>query len=306
MGREGNGATLKVMPKTKSSSRSREASSGISLDQSIKDLLSRYPVDAWRFLLPDLARKLGNPISWEFLRSETRKHDLHRKGYVMDLPIRYRFAKGNELVVVVLVEHWATSRSVNIHRTAHYVLDLMERDPGCPVVPVALVTDLKPGAIPEYLKLDDLGGGSPILTFRHRAQVVAHEDLMGWHRRSNVVAAVLTMALRGTMSMADRARLAFLDLEKLVDAEEVQRLSPLVFQVGKLDAEEQERIKAMKSTLPEPHFFKLLKNEGKMEDARKMLEHGMTWDVITDITGLKPADLKKAGKAAPARKLAKK
>lgn len=62
----------------------------------------------------------------------------------------------------------------------------------------------------------------------------------------------------------------------------------------------------MKSTLPEPHFFKLLKNEGKMEDARKMLEHGMTWDVITDITGLKPADLKKAGKAATARKLAKK
>lgn len=91
-------------------------------------------------------------------------------------------------VVVVLVEHWATSRSVNLHRTAHYVLDLMERDPGCPVVPVSLVTDLKPGAIPECIKLDDLGGGSPILTFRHRAQVVAHEDLMGWHRRSNVVA----------------------------------------------------------------------------------------------------------------------
>jgi hypothetical protein len=38
------------------------------------------------------------------------------------------------------------------------------------------------------------------------------------------------MALRGAMSSADRARLAFLDLEKLVDAEEVQRLSPLIFQ----------------------------------------------------------------------------
>jgi hypothetical protein len=66
----------------------------ITLDQSIKDLLTRYPVDAWRFLLPDLARKLGDPVSWEFLRSETRKHDLSRKGYVMDLPIRYCFAKG--------------------------------------------------------------------------------------------------------------------------------------------------------------------------------------------------------------------
>jgi len=66
-------------------------------------------------------------------------NDLKRKGCVMDLPIRYRFGKGRELVVVVLVEHWSTSRSVNLHRTAHYVLDLMERDPGCPVVPVALV-----------------------------------------------------------------------------------------------------------------------------------------------------------------------
>jgi hypothetical protein len=282
----------------------------ISMDQSIKDLLTRYPVDAWRFLLPDLARKLGDPVSWEMMRSETRKHDLKRKGYVMDLPIRYRFGKGRELVVVVLVEHWATSRSVNLHRTAHYVLDLMERDSRCPVVPVALVTDLKPGAIPERLQLDDVGGGDPVLTFRHRTQVVAHEDLMTWRRRSNVVAAVLTMALRGTMSLADRARLAFLELEKLVDAEEVARLSPLVFQVGRLDADEQERIQAMKSTLPEPHFFKLLKNQGKseskLESARKLLEHGVSWDIITDSTGVKSADLKKAAKAASPRKLAKK
>lgn len=174
------------------------------------------------------------------------------------------------------------------------------------MVPVALVTDLKPGAIPERLRLDDLGAKEPILTFRHRTQVVVHEDLMSWHRRSNVVAAVLTMALQGTMAPADRARLAFLDLEKLVDAEEVQRLSPLVFQVGRLDAEEQERIKAMKSTLPEPHFFKLLKAEGKMETAQKLLEHGVSWDIITSSTGLKPADLKKAAKSASPRKLAKK
>ena len=148
----------KSQPSPKGSKPS-QAVLGISLDQSIKDLLSRYPVDAWRFLLPDLARKLGDPVSWEILRSETRKHNLHRKGYVMDLPIRYTFAKGKELVVVVLVEHWATSRSVNLHRTAHYVLDLMEREEGRAVVPVALVTDLHPGKIPQRLHMDELGGG---------------------------------------------------------------------------------------------------------------------------------------------------
>lgn len=272
----------------------------ISLDQAIKDLLTRYPVDAWRFLLPDLARKLGDPISHQVLRSETRKHNLRSKGYVMDLPIQYAFANGKSLVVVVLIEHWATSRSVNLHRTARYVLDLMEREPGRPVIPVALVTDLHPGEIPERLCLDDLGGGEPILTFRHRAQVVAHEDLERWRRKSNVVAAVLTIAMSGKLSPGDKARLSFLKLEDLVDAEEVMRLFPLVFRVGKLSEEEQETIMATKSKLPEPHLFKLLQAKGAqtkaLEDAGKLLEHGISWDIITDVTGVKPADLKKIAK----------
>lgn len=296
------------LPKSMKSSKRKIAASDLSLDQAIKDLLTRYPVDAWSFLLPDLARKLGDPASWEFLRSETRKHDLRRKGYVMDLPIRYTFAKGKALVVVVLVEHWATSQSVNLHRTAHYVLDLMERDPACPVVPVALVTDLHPGQIPQRLCLDDLGGGDPVLSFRHRVQVVAHEELSTWRRKSNVVAAVLTVAMSGKLSLADKARLSFLKLEELVDAEEVMRLFPLVFRVGKLTEEEQENIMATKSKLPEPHLFKLLQAKGKaegvevgkaessLETARKLLEHGVSWEIITSSTGIRPADLKKSKK----------
>lgn len=290
------------MPKT---SKRRPPAPDISLDQAIKDLLTRYPVDAWRFLLPDLARKLGNPVAWQVLRSETRKHDLRRKGYVMDLPIRYTFASGRAVVAVVLIEHWATAKSVNLHRTAHYVLDLMEREPGTPVVPVALVTDLEPGEIPDRLRLADLGGGDPVLTFRHRVQVVAREDLATWRRKSNVVAAVLALAMGGKLSKVDKAWAAFLDLERLVDAEEVMRLCPLVFRVGKLEEEEREIIMAKKSTLPEPKLFQLLRAEGEavgkaagerakaLSDAAKLLEHGIAWDIITDVTGLKPADLKK-------------
>ena len=40
-------------------------------------------------------------------------------------------------------------------------------------------------------------------------------------------------------------------------------------------------------------FFKLLKAEGKLETARKLLEHGVSWDIITSSTGTKPADLNK-------------
>lgn len=51
-------------------------------------------------------------------------------------------------------------------------------------------------------------------------------------------------------------------------------------------------------------FFKLLQAKGKaegehakaIETARKFLEHGVSWDIITDSTGLRPADLKKTAK----------
>ncbi|HXP91227.1 MAG TPA: hypothetical protein VN931_09895, partial [Fibrobacteria bacterium] len=29
----------------------------------------------------------------------------------------------------------------------------------------------------------------------------------------------------------------------------------------------------------------------KLEDARKMREHGIAWEIVTDVTGLKPEDL---------------
>ena len=198
----------------------------------IKDLLSRYPLDAWRFLLPDIAQKLGDPSTWEIMRSEARKHDLRRKGWVMDLPIRYAFPGGQDLVVVVLIEHWATSRSVNLHRTARYVLDLMEREPGRSVVPVALVTELMPGPVRERLELGHPTESEPILSFRHVLRIVAQEDLDRWRKASNVVASVLVPAMRGKLGTPDKARISFLGLEALLEADEVMRLAPILFSYG--------------------------------------------------------------------------
>ena len=86
-------ATLEAMPEAKPelpSTRDRLTN----LDQAIKELLKSHPVDALEFLVPDAAKAWGKPLGWEFLNTTTRKHDLARKGYVMDLPIRYCFAKG--------------------------------------------------------------------------------------------------------------------------------------------------------------------------------------------------------------------
>jgi predicted transposase YdaD len=53
-------------------------------------------------------------------------------------------------------------------------------------------------------------------------------------------------------------------------------------------------------------LIEYVKNEGRaegkaegmrakaLEDARKMREHGIAWDIVTDVTGLKPEDLEAA------------
>ena len=150
----------------------------------------------------------------------------------MDLPIRYAFPGGQDLVVVVLIEHWATSRSVNLHRTARYVLDLMEGEPGRSVVPVALVTELMPGPVRERLELGHPTESEPILSFRHVLRIVAREDLDRWRKASNVVASVLVPAMRGKLGTPDKARISFLGLEALLEADEVMRLAPILFSYG--------------------------------------------------------------------------
>jgi hypothetical protein len=66
---------------------------------------------------------------------------------------------------------------------------------------------------------------------------------------------------------------------------------------------------ATRIKLPEAKIFTELRAEGKAEGkaegvafgerakavatARKLLEHGISWDIITDSTGIRPADLSK-------------
>src|SRR5574344_2587986 len=91
----------------------------LSIDQGIKELIQLRPRDAFEFLLPDIHSVRGDPASWEFLSTQVRKKDLRGKGFTMDLCIRYAFPSGTPLLLV-LVEHWATSRSMALVRTAPY------------------------------------------------------------------------------------------------------------------------------------------------------------------------------------------
>ena len=276
----------------------------LSIDQGIKELLQLRPVDAFAFLLPDFHAKRGDPVRWEFLTTQVRKKDLRGKGYLMDLNIRYEFPNGAS-VLLILVEHWSEARRVDLVRTAHYYLDLMERFPEDEIVPVALVTERK-----EHTVLDQIagqGGGEEFLRFRTRVVQLACQDARRWAATTNLVATTMLLAMNEAWNGIQTLLTAADAFQASGSDEEVRLLFPLFVELGKLDSEEEETIMSYLATMPKPKIQVKIEQaaleegrkeglqeglrEGLQETARRMLAEGFAWEVVTRITGLSPEDL---------------
>ncbi len=276
----------------------------LSIDQGIKELVQLRPRDAFEFLLPDIHAFRGDPSSWEFLSTQVRKKDLRGKGFAMDLCVRYAFGSGAP-ILLALIEHWSTARSMDLVRTAHYYLDLLGRFPDCEVVPVALITELDPRPIDSSLV--GSGGGEVFLHFHTRVVQLAREDCERWARASNLVAATQLMAMGGSLDRPRKLLLALESFRRLASDQEVQLLFPLMVELGRLSESEEETAMSYLATAPKPRLLvkmeqraiqqglELGKDQGirqkALEDARRLVGHGISWDIITDVTGIRPEDL---------------
>lgn len=276
----------------------------LSIDQGIKELLQLRPRDTFAFLLSDAHAKRGDPLCWEFPATQVRKKDLRGKGYVMDLCIRYEFAEGSP-ILLVLVEHWSQARSMDLIRTAHYYLDLMERYPGEEIIPVALVTELEPHEIQDAVAGG--GNGEEFLRFRTRVMQLATEPAKHWAATANLVALTMLLAMQDAWHDAQGLLAAADAFQGGASDEELPLLYPLFVAVGKLDEDEEETIMSYLSSMPKTKaqlkVEEKARAEGieqglergirtsKLEDARKMREHGIEWSIVTDITGITPKDL---------------
>jgi hypothetical protein len=267
----------------------------VSVDQAIKELLQIRPPDTLAFLLPEVVAARGRPVSWHFHNVQVRKKDLTRKGLVMDLNIEYRFAQGAPLLLL-LVEHWSTARSVDLLRTAQYFLDLSGRFPQHEVVPVALVTEIDAMPIVDSIVRGALG--REVLRFSTRVVQLSQTQAETWAQAGNLVAATLLMAMGGALSRAEKLN-ALLRFFQHHDDNETRLLFPLISEVGKFSPEEHAMTIKYLTQLPQPLFMTMFEEQittkvreaAKLEDARRMREHGIAWDVVTDITGVKPEDL---------------
>ena len=109
-------------------------------DEMIKNLVRDYPSDALEFIKPEIIQKYGKPVEVSFVIQEVKKHSHYDKNLKNDIAVCYTFGDKRR-VVLVLIEHWSDRAKFDIHRFAHYIIDLSKRFPEAEILPVALFTD---------------------------------------------------------------------------------------------------------------------------------------------------------------------
>jgi len=279
-------------------------------DQAVKNLLKRYPFDALEFLAPDIWHARGRPNSVEVVDAAVAKDDVAEPGpgQAMDLALRFEYNEGPGLLVV-LVEHWSSANKLDLLRTARYYLDLCRRFPLDEVLPIALVDDDKP----HDLENSVLRGayGYPYLIFETRLVQIPALEMEAYRTTCNRVALSFLPNMRGSRgvdSVLDVA-LAFLQAG---DQDGVRLLFAFWVVEGRLNIVEQRELNQRLKEHEMPEIMDWLREEGieigrtagveegiekgiratKFEDARKLREHGVSWEIVTDVTGIKPEDLK--------------
>ncbi len=131
------------------------------------------------------------------------------------------------------------------------------------------------------------------------ARTARDRDAERWAATSNLVASTLLLAMGGLWNSFQRLVSSANAFQQNTTEEEMAQLFPLFVEVGRLTNEEEESIMSYLATMPKPRLLVKIENRAveeaarrkALETARRMREHGIAWDVVTDITGVKPEDL---------------
>jgi len=287
-----------------------EPSPPFSHDQAVKNLLKAYPEEALEFLAEDVIAAHGKPVEIEFLDTAVAKDDVNEQGpgMAMDLAIRYVFAD-NHGILFVLVEHWSSSAKLDLLRTARYYLDLCRRFPHDEILPIALVDDNHPCDLLDSVQRGAMG--DTFLSFRTRIVQIPAMDLERFRRTRNRVALSFLPNMRGDLDPVDRVLHVTMAFRQQADSQGLRRFFAFWVVEGRLRVEQQLDLNRRLKEMDMPEIIEWWLEEGhakgrtegrlegmeeglrasKLDDARKMREHGISWEIITDVTGLKPEDL---------------
>lgn len=275
-------------------------------DQAVKTLLKTYPTEALEFLAPDVFTAHGPPSAISFLDPAVTRDDTAESGpgMAMDLAIRYEFPDGQGLLLV-LVEHWSDATKLDLLRTARYYVDLCRRFPNDAILPVALVDD---SLERDLAGKEERGAeGEVFLMFRTRLVQIPALDLERFRDTANRVALSFTPNMRGTFDRAEQVLRVAIAFRDRGDMDGVRTFFAFWTVEGRLSHTEQAWLLRKLKEIDMPEIMDWIKQEGiaegiergrteghleaALENARKMRNHGIAWDIVTDVTGIKPEDL---------------
>ncbi|HXP90098.1 MAG TPA: hypothetical protein VN931_04105 [Fibrobacteria bacterium] len=226
----------------------------------------------------------------------------------MDLAIRYVFADGKG-VLFVLVEHWSSAGKLDLLRTARYYLDLCRRFPADEILPIALVDDDTSTDPTNAIQRGAMG--DVFLSFRTRIVQVPALDLAWYRETRNRVALSFLPNMRGDLDPVERVVLVALAFHQQQDTEGLRRFFAFWVVEGRLELVQQRDLERRLKEMDMPEIITWWLEEGEakgvskgievgrqegirtsnLENTRKMREHGIPWEIVTDVTGIKPEDL---------------
>ncbi len=137
----------------------------MSHDQNFKNLILDYPEQALALFAVEEAAGVGDGARITPLRQEQLQERLGDRFRELDVPLLVEWPDGQREALLFVLEEESAARRFNIHRLAHYCLDLAELCETDRVVPVVVFLD--GGSAPDRL---ELGGDHHVyLVFRYLA-----------------------------------------------------------------------------------------------------------------------------------------
>jgi predicted transposase/invertase (TIGR01784 family) len=278
----------------------------LSQDGMIKELIRDYPEDALDFFEPEICKRYGKPVSIDFHIQENKKHHHRDKKLINDMAVIYRFANGKK-VVLTLVEHWSRKSKFDIHRFAHYLIDLDFQFPGYEKLPVALFTDeskIWRNDIQREIRIKCLD--KVYMGFTFRCIRMKEHEAENYRNTKNRFLAVLRSAM-----LWENSKKILLAIDLLTNYNDIEENKKIV--IKNIDVIEYylhingtEKI-IIADILEERRESNMIVEElekrgeikgkfkGKLETAQKMHQKGFSLEDIIEITELSEEELKKAG-----------
>ena len=278
----------------------------LSQDEMIKNLIRDYPEDALEFFNPEIIKKYGRPARIDFHIQESRKHSHFDKNLKNDIAVIYEFLNG-EHIVLTLVEHWSNKSKFDIHRFAHYLIDLDNQFPDYEKLPIALFTDSSDEwRTPLQTKIEIKCMDEVFLTFSYRFIRMKALDAERFINTKNRFIAVLRSAMKWDKSNKIIVAVDFIKSYMLLEEsikttiKNVDIIEYFLYisnedkgKVRKLLETNRDTNMIVQEFIREGEIKGKIKGEiiGKLHDARRMHNKGFSIDDILDITELSWDDL---------------